>query len=234
MFEDLLANVGTYVETNPWMAFLAVFVGGVLTASAPCVLAMIPLMVSFVAGRRDAETGPLRAFGLSVVFVLGLCVTFAGLGVAAALADTVYGDVSTAWNWVVAAVCVLMGLHLLEVLTVPLPAPRALPTGVRGALGAFVLGLLFGLVSAPCAAPMLVVLLVYLAGADASVTYGGALVLTYGLGHSVLILVAGTSMGAARKLIENRGVSRTLEILRRASGAVILAIGLYFAYTALA
>ena len=59
-------------------------------------------------------------------------------------------------------------------------------------------------------------------------------VLTCGLGHSVLILVAGTSMGAARKLIENRGVSRTLEILRRASGAVILAIGLYFAYTALA
>jgi len=83
----------------------------------------------------------------------------------AALAGHIYGDVSGAWNWVVAAVCVVMGLHLAGVLKVPMPslAGRVQPR-TRGVLGALVLGALFGLVSAPCAAPILVVLLTYLAG----------------------------------------------------------------------
>ncbi len=59
----LVDNVGTYLQTNPWLAVVAVFVGGVLTASNPCCLAMIPLMMSFVAGRAEKGFGALRASG---------------------------------------------------------------------------------------------------------------------------------------------------------------------------
>jgi len=52
MLDELLTNAGQYITTNPWLAMVAVFVGGMITASNPCVLAMIPLMMSFVAGRR--------------------------------------------------------------------------------------------------------------------------------------------------------------------------------------
>ena len=45
---------------------------------------------------------------------------------------------------------------------------------------------------------------------------GGTLQLVYALGHSVLILIAGTSMGAASQLIENKKATRVLEILREA------------------
>jgi len=100
-------------------------------------------------------------------------------------------------------------------------------------LGALVLGLLFGIVSAPCAAPILVVLLTYLAGSGSSVSWGGTLLLVYALGHSVLILIAGTSMGAARQLIENKKATRALEILRRGAGAAIVLVGVYFAYRGL-
>lgn len=231
MFDELAANAGQYINTNPWLAIPAVFVGGILTASNPCVLAMIPLMMSFVAGRREEKPGVLRALGFSFVFVLGLSITFTVMGMIAALAGKIYGDVSGAWNWVVAVVCVVMGLHLMGVLTVPIPslADRVQPR-TRGLLGALVLGLLFGLVSAPCAAPILVVLLTYLAGSGASVPYGGLLLLVYALGHSVLIIIAGTSMGAARTLIENKKMSRTMDILRRGAGAVIVLVGVYFGY----
>jgi thiol:disulfide interchange protein len=47
------------------------------------VLAMIPLMMSFVAGRREEKTGVLRAFLFSLVFVFGLAVTFTALGMIA-------------------------------------------------------------------------------------------------------------------------------------------------------
>lgn len=234
MLDQLVGNAGQYIQHSPHLALVAVFVGGALTASNPCVLAMIPLMMGFVAGTRGQRPGVLRSLGFSLVFVLGLGVTFTALGMVAALAGTMYGDVSTAWNWVVAAVCVLMGLHLAGVIDVPIPALAGrLQPRSRGLLGALILGLLFGLVSAPCAAPILVVLLTYLAGSGSSVTWGGLLLLVYALGHSVLILLAGTSMGLARTLIENRKATRPLAVLRRCAGGMVVLVGLYFAYRAL-
>jgi cytochrome c biogenesis protein CcdA len=234
MLDSFAANANQYIQSNPWLALVAVFVGGILTASNPCVLAMIPLMMSFVAGRKEEETGVLRAFLFSLVFILGLAMTFTVLGMIAALAGRMYGDVSSAWNWIVAVVCVAMGLHLMGVLTLPIPSLGGkLQPKTRGFLGALVLGLLFGVVSAPCAAPILVVLLTYLAGSGSSVTWGGTLLLVYALGHSVLILIAGTSMGAARQLIENKKATRVLEILRGSAGAAIVLVGVYFAYKGL-
>lgn len=234
MLDSFVGGAGQYIHSNPWLALVAVFVGGILTASSPCVLAMIPLMMSFVAGRKDEKTGVWRAFLFSLVFVLGLAVTFTALGMIAALAGKMYGDVSGLWNWIVAAVSVAMGLHLMGVLSLPIPSfAGALQPKTRGLLGALLLGLLFGVVSAPCAAPILVVLLTYLAGSGSSVAWGGTLLLVYAMGHSVLILIAGTSMGAARKLIENKKATRVLEILRRGAGAAIVLVGLYFAYRGL-
>jgi cytochrome c biogenesis protein CcdA len=230
MLDRFVGTVDEYVHTSPWLALVAVFVGGALTASNPCVLAMVPLMMSFVAGRKDAKPSLTRSFLFSFVFVAGLALTFTALGVGAALAGKIYGDVSGAWNWVVAVVCILMGLHLAGIVTVPIPSigPTRQPT-TRGYLGALLLGLLFGLVSAPCAAPILIVLLTYLAGSGASVAWGGMLLLIYALGHSSLILLAGTSMGAARILLENTKAKRPLELLRRAAGFVIVLVGVYFA-----
>ena len=231
MLNRLVANAGQYIHTNPWLALVAVFLGGIVTASNPCVLAMIPLMMSFVAGRKDDKTSIGRASLYSFVFVLGLALTFTALGMVAALAGKLYGDVSGIWNWIVAAVCVLMGLHLAGVVTVPIPSLGGkVQPKIKGYVGALLLGLLFGLVSAPCAGPILIVLLTYLAGSGASIVWGALLLLVYALGHSVLILIAGTSMGAARRLLENKKMTHALDLLRRAAGGVIVLVGIYFAY----
>ena len=231
--EEFANRAGEYIHTNPWLAVVAVFLGGMVTASNPCVLAMIPLMMSFVAGRKEESVGTLRALGYSLAFVLGLSITFTILGVTAALTGSFYGEVSGVWNWIVAGICLVMGLHLLGVLRFTIPVPSGLQPRIRGTVGALVLGLLFGVVSAPCAAPILIVLLTYLATSGSSIAYGAVLLLVYGLGHSVLILVAGTSMGAARKLIESRKITRATDLMRRVAGALIVAVGAYFAYLAL-
>ena len=126
----------------------------------------------------------------------------------------------------------VMGLHLAGVITVPIPSLGGkLQPKTKGVLGSFILGLLFGVVSAPCAAPILIVLLTCLVGSGASVPWGGTLLLVYALGHSVLI--AGTSMGMAKKLIENRKATSTLELLRRGAGVAIVLVGVYFGYRGL-
>ncbi len=233
MFEQFVANLGTYIQSNPWLAVAAVFLGGILTATNPCVLAMIPLMISFVSGRREEGLGPLRALGYSLVFVVGLCATFAVLGVIAAFSGSLYGTSSPVWNWVVAGVCLVMGLHLMGVLPFQIPSPIKSQPKLQGVLGALVLGLLFGFVSLPCAGPILIVVLTYLAGSDSSAAYGGLLLFVYGLGHSVLVLVAGVSMGMARKLIESGRVTRVTERLRQGAGVLIIGVGGYFAYLAI-
>jgi cytochrome c biogenesis protein CcdA len=233
VLDELTSNVSTYVQSSPMLALAAVFIGGLLTASNPCVLAMIPLTMSFVAGDRQVATGPLRALILSLMLVLGLSITFTLLGVTAALAGTIYGEVSSIWSWIVAGVCLVMGLHLLGALRFTIPVPFDVQPRLRGLVGALVMGLLFGVVSTPCAAPILVVLLTYLAGSGASVAYGAVLLLVYALGHSVLILIAGTSMGAARKLIESRRFTRATAVLRRVAGLVIILVGGFFLYNGL-
>jgi cytochrome c-type biogenesis protein len=232
MLEQFFGNVGQIIASNPWMAVAAVFFGGVLTATNPCVLAMIPLMISFVGGRREQGLGPLRAFGYSLVFVAGLCFTFTIMGVIVALSGSLYGSSSVAWNWVVAGVCLVMGLHLMGLLPFQIPSPIRSQPRLQGVLGALVLGLLFGFVSLPCAGPILIVVLTYLAGSNSSIAYGGLLLFVYGLGHSVLILVAGASMGLARKLIESGRVTRFTERLRQGAGALIIVVGGYFVYLA--
>jgi cytochrome c biogenesis protein CcdA len=94
-------------------------------------------------------------------------------------------------------------------------------------LGAFLLGLLFGVVSTPCATPILAVLLVHIAS-KGNLAYGGLLLFLYALGHCALILIAGTSMGLAKRIIESRGFNTGLAYLRKGSGVLIILIGFYF------
>lgn len=231
MLESLMNNAEAYIHTNPWFALVVVFLGGLLTASNPCVLAMIPLTIGFVSGGQNIKSAK-SAFLFSLFFILGLSVMFTGMGIVAAVVGRLFGTVSSFWNWVVAGVCLVMGIHLMGLVNIPIPQLNINPK-VKGGFGAFLLGLLFGIVSAPCAAPILVVLLAYIAGSGSSVVYGGLLLLVYAMGHCTLIVIAGTSIGAAKAIIENKKLTATTNVLRRVAGVLIIAVGAYFAYRGL-
>ena len=226
--ENILNNANELIHTNPWLAFVVVFVGGLLTASNPCVLAMIPLTIGFVGGTKEI-VGFRKAFSFSFVFVLGLAVTFTALGIIAALAGRLFGDVGGYWKYIVAGICFLMGIHLMEVFHITIPGVGAVRPRRGGIFGAFLLGLLFGVVSTPCAAPILVVLLAFIA-AKGNIVYGALLLLVYALGHCVLILVAGTSVGLAKGLLESKGLNRATNLLRKGAGGLIILVGIYFLF----
>jgi len=222
--ESILGDINAIIHTSPWLAPSAVFLGGALTASNPCVLAMIPLMMAFVGAYRGTSD-PRTAFAFSFLFVIGLTITFTLLGFIAALMGRLVGDVGRFWPYVVAAVCLPMGLHLLGVWNFEIPLPQGWKPRQAGPLGAFLLGLLFGMVSTPCATPILAVLLVYIAS-KGNLAYGGL----YALGHCASILIAGTSMGLAKRIIESRGLNTGLAYLRKRSGVLIILIGFYFVW----
>ncbi len=224
----IFGDISALIQSNPWLAVVAVFVGGVATALNPCVLAMIPLMMGMVAGSKES-TGFKRNFVFSLFFVLGLSVTFTALGLISALMGRMFGDVGSFWKYLVAAVCLVMGLQLLGVFKLELRLPQVFSVKKKGKLGAFLLGLLFGIVSTPCAVPILAVILAFVAQ-KGDIAYGGLLLFAYALGHSLLVLIAGTSMGAAKRLIESHGLRKANAVLQKIAGAVIILVGAYFVF----
>lgn len=224
--ENLLGDASQLIQHNPWLAVIAVFIGGITTASNPCVLAMIPLMMGVVAGLRET-TGLKKSLVFSLLFIAGLSITFTVLGLISGLMGRMFGDVGRFWKYLVAAVCLVMGVHLFGLFKLNFRTPEFLKLHKGGNIGAFLLGLLFGVVSTPCAVPILAVLLAYVAS-KGNILYGGLLLFIYALGHSLLILIAGTSMGAAKLLIESKGVRKANLILQKAAGVIIILVGVYF------
>lgn len=225
MLEQLPENLAQVIRSNPWLAPAAAFAGGLLTAANPCVLAMVPLMVGYVAGQQSRSIR--RSFLLSLTFSIGLTMMFAVLFLATWAASSVLK--AGWWSYVAAAVCLLMGLQLVGVLDFQLPAPAGVQPKQKGFIGALLLGLLFGLVSLPCAGPVLLALLaiVPLSGA----AFGAVLLVSYSLGHCGLVLAGGTSMGFVQRLADSRGWNRSAGVLRRIAGVLIVLVGVYLLFS---
>ncbi len=226
MFDAIAENLAAVIRTNIWLAPLAALVGGLLTAANPCVLAAAPLMVGYVAGQENKSVA--RSLLLSLTFAIGLTIMFGLIWFGVWSASSLLP--STWWKYVAAAVCLLMGLHLLGALHFTLPMPAALKPKQKGFVGALLLGLLFGLISFPCAGPVLGVLSVVtpLYG----MAFGIMLLVAYSVGHCGLVLVGGTSMGLVQKLADSKGWTRGTDILRRIAGVLIILVGawaLFFA-----
>jgi cytochrome c-type biogenesis protein len=228
MLTDLLASAERLITSQPLLAVPAVFLGGLVTALNPCVLASIPLAIGFVGGyTRGRSKG--YAFLLALFLFLGIAAAFTVLGLIAGLAGTLFGTTSRLWPVLIIIVCVLMGGQILFFPDFELPMPRRVAPKVGGVVGAFLLGALTGVIATPCAMPVLAVLLTYVAS-KGNIIYGGLLLFTYALGHSVLVLVAGTSIGLAEAMVNSKGLKRASTILKKASGVLLLLVAAYFIY----
>jgi len=223
---DAIAEALTRAVTGIWLAPLMALVGGAMTAANPCVLGMVPVMVAYVAG-RPGEGGVRRSFLLSLTFAAGLTVTFTALFL---LTWAAHGLVrASAWIYVAAAVCLLMGLQMLG-LRIEIPAPSWVAPSSRGFAGALLLGMLFGLTSLPCAGPVLLALLAVLP--ITGMAFGALLLASYGLGHCVLIIGAGTSVGFVERALAARGLQKATSRLKAAGGVMPFCAGLYLLFLA--
>lgn len=114
---------------------------------SPCHLASIPLIVGFIGDR--GRTAPRQALVLALLFALGILGAIAAVGGVTAVAGRMLGDVGPWANYAVAAVLVIVGLHLLGVLPLTFGSRPTLPR-YRGKMAALLLGLVFGLALGPC------------------------------------------------------------------------------------
>jgi len=222
--EFMLSNIQSIIQNNHGLAFLAVFIGGLISAASPCVLAAIPLIIGYVGGYSGGDKKKAAVY--SLVFILGLSITFTVLG-AAASAMGQFLSFAGQWLYIgLAVLAVVMGLQLMGIISIPLPFQKTRTVKSKGLWGAFFLGLLTGTVSSPCATPVLAVILAYVS-TQGDILYGGSLLFAYALGHCALIFVAGLSIGLTESLVSSKGVKNFSLYSKRFSGAVLVAAGAY-------
>jgi len=222
-----LDNIEQLVAAYPLLAFGAVFLAGMLSSASPCVLATIPLVVGFVGGYSDGDRW--KAFRYSLTFILGLSLTFTVFGAAAGLLGTMFGTLGGPWYVIAGVIALIMGGQLMGLYEIRLPIKRDFKPKQGGLIGSFLLGLFFGVVSSPCATPVLVVLLTVVAS-KGQVLYGIALLFTYAIGHCLLMLFAGTFTGFVEGFVKARGVVNFSLWAKRVSGLIVMLVGGWFVW----
>ena len=225
--ETLLNHLSQSLTENPLLAFLGVFVGGILSSSSPCVLATIPLVIGYVGGYSEGDRR--KALLYSLTFILGLSLTFTALGAIASVIGGLFGMISRTWYFVVGGIAVAIGLQLVGLYELNLPIPGHIQPRQRGLLGAFLLGLVFGIISSPCATPILALILTFVA-TKGEVAYGTSLLFIYALGHCALIFLAGTAAGFAESFIKSKGISNITTWGKRIGGSIVVIVGIYLFY----
>lgn len=226
--EAFFNDIQSIVRNQHGIAFIAVFIGGLISAASPCVLAAIPLIIGYVGGYSEGNSKKAALF--SLVFVLGLSITFTLLGAAASVMGQFLGFMGRWLYFGLALIAVLMGLQLMGMIAIPLPFKRTREVRTKGLIGAFLLGLLTGTVSSPCATPVLAVILAY-ASTQGDILYGGSLLFVYALGHCALIFVAGLSIGFTESIVGSRGVRNFSYYAKKFSGALLVIVGIYLGIT---
>lgn len=197
---------------SPVTALPLLFLAGVLTSLTPCIYPMIPITAAIVGGESASgggagagATSRLRPLFLSLTYVLGLSLVYAGLGLFAGLTGTMFGRVSTnPWLYfAMANVLVLAALSMLDVIPVRLPAfltERAATAGTGGRFGgAFAMGAMSGLVAAPCSAPVMIAVLTWVTETK-SAWLGFVYLFAFSLGMCTLLVVVGVSSGTVSRL----------------------------------
>lgn len=232
MMEGIFAVLSRAVEGSAGVALGAAFVWGVLSILlSPCHLASIPLIVGFV--DRQGRITMRRAFWISFWFAAGILITIGVIGLVTAAAGWMMGDVGRWGSYTVSVVFFLVGLYLLDALRLPMPISAEPVLKRKGILAAFILGLVFGVALGPCTfAFMAPLLAVTFKVASTRLFEGVMLLMFYGAGHCVVIVLAGTFTEVVQHYLDWNETSRGAVILRKACGVLVLLGGLYLIYAA--
>lgn len=219
----MLETLQRALAQGAWLAFPFAFLGGLAVGLNPCCLAMYPAITATCC-QGACEDGARPPLARALAFVAGMTLAATVLGLLAALLGRSLPALPVGIRVAIGFVPLLMGLHLLGWIRIPMPGGMSLAMG-QSLTGAFLAGLLLSVLVGSCGTPVLVALLSY-AAVQGNLLKGGSLMLLYGLGSGIPLLLAGTLVAkVARRWLAN---PRRLD---QAAGLSLLALGYYLIWT---
>lgn len=217
------------------VSILAAFIAGVFSITSPCVLPLIPIYLTHIAGVSAAETertargvimrnAAAYVVGFSLVFIL-LGASFGAVGAFASGLD--FFSQNKLWLVRIGGLLlVVLGLHQLGIFRIPFlyrDAHMQLDGGSPGTVGSsFVIGVTFGAGWSPCMGPILGAILTMAAG-QGSIERATTLLAIYSLGLAMPFLGFALAFSSLPNII--RKMNRHLHLVTTVSGAVMIGVG---------
>jgi len=222
---------------NLLLALPLIFLLGLALNLTPCVYPIIPITVSYFGAQAGGEGR--KPFVLALFYVLGMALMYSGLGVAAGLTGGLFG--SQLQNpWVLLAFgLVMFGLALSQfdrrdgrpIWEFQLPGfLRNRAQSRSGVLGALAMGLMVGVVAAPCIGPAVIALLQWV-GTQQSPVMGFAVFFSLALGLGLPYLFLATASGGVKSLPR---AGEWMIGIKHIFGVVLIWMGAYYLQSPLA
>lgn len=226
--ENLLSILSKLILENWYIAPLMAFLAGIISSFGPCVLSSIPLIIGYVTGY--AENDKSKAVKYSFVFCLGIATTFTLFGIVSASFGNFILGTSRIWYILLAIMMAILGLKTLGLIDINIKLPESMINSEKkGMIGAFIFGVVGGIISSPCSTPVLIVILTFVA-IKGNILYGLLLLLSYSIGHSIPIFIAGTSTGLINKIMKYSKQNKISNTIRLIFGIIIVNLSLYLFY----
>ncbi|PIE60140.1 MAG: cytochrome C biogenesis protein [Desulfobulbus propionicus] len=226
--DQLISQLETALQTSLLLSSIIAYAGGVLTSLTPCVYPMIPVTAGIV-GHSNIGGSKKRGFLLSLTYVCGMAIAYAGLGVFAAATGHFFGAInSNPLTYLIIGNCMLVfALAMLDVFALPSFSHR-LTTKKAGLTGVFVAGILSAFIAGPCTAPVLGVLLAYVATSGA-LLLGGLMLFLFSFGMGTILIAVGTFSGFLTALPRS---GNWMTRIKQGMGFFMIILAEYFFYKA--
>lgn len=223
------SGLETTLRDQPLLALVVLFGAGLATSLTPCVYPMIPITAGILGGVGSTRRSRWRTLLLTGVYVLGLALVYASLGLLAGLSGTLFGSVSSSpWAlFFMGNLLLVFGLALLDVFTVNAPARLAAWAGrLAGDSvgGVFALGATSGLVAAPCGAPAFAAVLTFVS-TTGSALLGFLYLFVFSIGLTALLVAVGLFSGTLAALPQ---AGRWTLWIKRVGGVILLGMAEYY------
>ena len=198
---------------------------GLFSGFSPCLMAILGFILVYVTGSGKGLRSSLLN---SLIFGLGLVAAYIVLGCCFLLAGMSLGGFGPYLAVAAGLITILTGVNLLGLIKLPISADSYIRSAIQRhsttLAGLFILGMIFSIVKAPCAAPMLLVLLsrILIDGTVQDLS----LLLVFGAGVLTPFLGVGVLGGYA----SSSRIRGYRDIIKAVSGVVLIGFGLWLIF----
>jgi len=226
MLDQFLFKINeAIIQTNNF-AYIAAFIWGVCSVIfSPCHLASIPLIIGYIGGFTE-DKKIKNAFWYSLIFVIGLFISIAIIGIITSMIGRIIGDVGDIWKYIIAAILIIVALHLFEIIPINIPGLHKLQTKKKGAIGAFLLGTTYGIVSGPCTFGFIAPMLAMITLQD-TMLRGILLIIIFALGHCIPVLIGGCATSFVKNITSSANIQKSGIIFKKIAGVIFIIVAIY-------